>query len=131
MFQTYARQLSGDSRDHEVTAVDTRRPELTSNNLKNSKHTSADTTKTPSHRNNSINSPETEKITDLRMGKNNKVPGHFGDDNDDDGGILILGGRDKRDSEPLLTAPTRYVHKSRCDIKIMGPSQMTKKDTFS
>ena len=62
------------------------------------------------------------------MGKNNKVPGHFGDDNDD-GGILILGGRDKRDSEPLLTAPTRYVHKSRCDIKIMG--QMKKKNTFS
>ena len=48
------------------------------------------------------------------MGKksDNNIPVNLGDDDDGGDGLLILGGGDKRNSEPLLTAPTRYVHKS-------------------
>ena len=97
MFQTYARQLSGDSRDHEVT----------SDNV--ASRTSV-----------SVCPDKVDTIRNVSLGKKskNKFPVHLGDgddDDDDDGdGLLILGGRDKRYSEPepLLTAPTRYVHKS-------------------
>ena len=95
VFQTYARQLSGDSRDHEVT----------SDNVASRSSLCPD---------------KADTIRSVSLGKKskNKFPVHLGDgddDDDDDGdGLLILGGRDKRYSEPepLLTAPTRYVHKS-------------------
>ena len=49
------------------------------------------------------------------MGKksDNNIPVNLGDDDDGGDGLLILGGGDKRSlMEPMLTAPTRYVHKS-------------------
>ena len=89
VFQTYARQLSGDSRDHEVT----------SDNVASRSRVCPDNADT---------------IRNVNLGKKskNKFPVHLGDDDGD--GLLILGGGDKRYSElePLLTAPTRYVHKS-------------------
>ena len=92
VFQTYARQLSGDSRDHEVT----------SDNVASRSRVCPD---------------KADTIRNVSLGKKskNKFPVHLGDDDDDDvDGLLILGGGDKRNSEPepLLTAPTRYVHKS-------------------
>ena len=92
VFQTYARQLSGDSRDHEVTS-DT----VTSRGNKN------------------IVSPDkTAPIKNVIRGRksDSNIPVNLGDDVDDGDGLLILGGGDKRFSDPLLTAPTRYVHKS-------------------
>ena len=94
VFQTYARQLSGDSRDHEVTSA----------TLTSRVHTG--------HKN--IVSPDkTEPIKNVIRGKKSdgNIPVNLGDDDGGDG-LLILGGGDKRYSEPLLTAPTRYVHKS-------------------
>ena len=92
VFQTYARQLSGDSRDHEVT----------SDNVASRSSVCPD---------------KADTIRNVSLGKKskNKLLVNLGDDDDDAGdGLLILGGGDKRYSEPepLLTAPTRYVHKS-------------------
>ena len=99
VFQTYARQLSGDSRDHEVTSA----------NVRN----------TPGHRSTAVSDcpgkTETSRNIVSTAGKksDNNIPVNLGDDDDVGDGLLILGGGDKRHSEPLLTAPTRYVHKSK------------------
>ena len=85
VFQTYARQLSGDS-DNVASRS-------------------------------SVCPDKADTIRNVSLGKKskNKFLVNLGDDDDDAGdGLLILGGGDKRYSEPepLLTAPTRYVHKS-------------------
>ena len=67
------------------------------------------------HLNKNIVSPDkTQSIKNVSMGRKSdcNIPVNLGDGVDDGDGLLILGGGDKRHSEPLLTAPTRYVHKS-------------------
>ena len=102
VFQTYARQLSGDSRDHEVTSANAN---VRSGPGHRSGVTSVCPGKTETIRNNNVST----------MGKksDNNIPVNLGDDDDGGDGLLILGGGDKRSlMEPMLTAPTRYVHKS-------------------
>ena len=65
--------------------------------------------------NKNIVSPDkTSPIKNVIRGRksDSNIPVNLGDDVDDGDGLLILGGGDKRFSDPLLSAPTRYVHKS-------------------